>query len=114
MRTRRRAASSNLCLAIIAVFDNWAARAERLARATDFAPVPDQVDVKRIELTGRHKFVHDLMRARIRTLLRDQPDAPQHAKDVRVERKDIFATGEQERTRDGLWPRAANMLKISD
>ena len=89
-------------MAVVAIFDDRAAFTEWFARTAELASVANQVDVKRVELSGRDNLVHNLVRAGVGAFLRNQPDASQDAKDVRVERKDLFAAGEQQRAGDGL------------
>jgi hypothetical protein len=62
----------------------------------------NKVDVKRIEFSRRNDCVHDLVRACVGTFLRDQTDAPKNAKDMRVERKYVFVTGEKQSASDSF------------
>lgn len=54
------------------------------------------------------------MCTRICALLWYQPDPPEDAKDVRVQREDFFAAGEEQRTGDGFGPNAAKLREIAN
>lgn len=104
---------SQFILSVIAVFHNGATLAERVARAAERAPVTHKINVEGIEFTFGHCAVHDLVCACVRAFLRDETNAAEYAKDVCVEGEDIFAAGEEERTRNCLWADAAKLRKIA-
>ena len=101
-------------LSVIAVFDDGTAHALWVARAAQCAPVPYEINVEGIEFSFRHDSVHDLMRAPVRALLRDEADAAQYSEDMRVQRKYFFATSEQKSAGDGLRADAAKLPEIID
>ena len=95
---------------VIAVFNYGTALAEWLTRAAQGATVAYEVDVEGVELSLWDNAVQYLVRALVRAFLRDESDASEHAKDMRVQRKDLFATGEEQRAGDCLRAYAAKLL----
>src|SRR5215210_457362 len=84
---RRRASDPRL--PVVAVLDDGAAFAQRIAWAAELAPVADEVDVERVELPGGHEPVHEFVGAHVGALLGEKADAAQYAEDVRVEREGL-------------------------
>src|ERR1044071_3175452 len=108
------ARASNDFSPVVAVLDDGAALAEGVARAAELAAVADEVDVEGVELAGGHEAVHDLVRELVGALRRDEADAAEDAEDVRVEREDLHAAGEEERAGRRLRPDAAERGEVAN
>src|SRR5207237_9008983 len=104
---------SNPFLSVITILNNRAALAQRVAGAAELATVADEVDVEGVELAGGHEEVHRTVRELVGALRGDEADAAQDPEDVRVEREDILAAGEQKRAGGGLRADAAEPRQIA-
>src|ERR1043165_2085590 len=106
---RKSHSASDYFLPVVAILYDRTAFAKGIARAAERASVAYEIDVKGIELSRRHNLVHDLVRSPVRRFLRNQSDAPENAKDMRVEWKDLFAASEEQRTSNCLRAEAAKL-----
>src|SRR2546423_989336 len=102
----------NPLLPVVAVFDDGAALAEWVAGAAEFASVAYEVDVEGVEFSGGDEAGHHTGRELVGALPRGEGHAAQHSGDVRVEREDVGAAGEEERAGDRLRADAAELRKI--
>src|SRR2546423_5834358 len=104
---------SNPLPSVVAVFHDGAALADGVAWAAEFASVAYEVDVEGVELSGGDEAVHNTVREVVGALLRNEADAAQHSEDVRVEREDVLAAGEEERAGDRLRADAAELREVA-
>ena len=83
-----------------------------VARAAEGAAVAYEVDVEGVELARGDEGVHDFVREVVGAFRGDEADAAQDAEDVRVERENLLAAGEEERAGDGLRADAAELREV--
>jgi len=89
-------------LIVLAVINQTALLAQRIARPANSAPVANQIDVRFVVALPWNHLTHQAVRFFVRTSIRNQSEPPSDSKDVSVYGKDWSIASEQQGARDGL------------